>query len=265
MSTGSAAIPIPSEVSVATRRVGPYCWTVRSDINDDSLRPLLENPEQFLHEPAHHLKDSDVVTITRVPGGAGEKNLILRRLNYDRFPHPLRDFFRASRAQRAFHHALWLEAAGIRTPRALAACDVRTLRWPRAAYLITEEVPEAVTLAKLFHERFWIPPKAMRKLAKLLARMHNHGLSHRDLKWTNILYTPQLEPWLIDLDGVRRFGRLPDEQARLDLATLGVCFATFPKILNSTGCEFVDFYCAERLISDQALHWRTELARLLPP
>ena len=135
---------------------------------------------------------------------------ILRRLNYGKFIHRLRDIFRPSRAVRAFIASTWLEQAGIPTPRALAAADVRCCCWPKAAYLITEEIPDARTLAALFAAKQKIPAT----VPELIARLHNHGLSHRDLKWTNILFDENLSPWLIDLDGVRRLQNVSEARAR---------------------------------------------------
>src|SRR5688572_1240736 len=172
-------------------KVGNFTWLARQSL------PILENPESFLNDPSRFIKSSRVVTIARVP-----PNLILRRLNYGKFIHRLRDLFRPSRAIRALIASTWLEQAGVPTPRALAAAEVRRMRWPVAAYLVTEEIPNARTLAFLFSAKQKIPPG----LPELIARLHNAGLSHRDLKWTNILFDEKGAPWLIDLDGIRRVG-----------------------------------------------------------
>lgn len=203
----------------------------------EAIWPVLQQPEAFLQDPSCHIKRSRVVTIARVP-----PNLILRRLNYGKLIHRLRDCFRPSRAMRALIASMWLAQAGIRTPRALAAADVRALRWPITAYLITEEVSGARTLATLVASKQKIPPG----IAEMIAHLHSSGFSHRDLKWTNILFDELLSPWLIDLDGVRRLGRVPNERAREDLWTLARCFASHPVILKWSGGRFLYRYCALR-------------------
>ena len=146
-------------------KVGNLTWLARQSL------PILENPESFLNDPSRFIKSSRVVTIARVP-----PNLILRRLNYGKPLHRLRDIFRPSRAVRALIASTWLEQAGIPTPRALAAAEVRCCRWPKTAYLITEEISNARTLASLFSAKQKIPAA----VPELIARLHNQGLSHRD-------------------------------------------------------------------------------------
>ena len=225
-------------------------------ISADNLSALLcevmADPEGFLRDRSRQIKSSRVVTIARVP-----PNLILRRLNYGKFIHRLRDWFRPSRAMRALIASTWLEEAGVRTPRAIAAAEVRLLGWPRTAYLITEEVPDARTLASFFTSKHKVPTG----LAEVIAHLHNSGLSHRDLKWTNILFDEQLTPWLIDLDGVRRMGKVPDECAREDLWTLARCFASHPMTLKWRGSRFLYRYCALRKQPFKA--WATALLRQL--
>lgn len=210
---------------------GKLVWLARESL------PIMEDPEAFLKDRSRFIKSSRVVTIARVP-----PNLILRRLNYGKFIHRLRDCFRPSRAIRALIASTWLEEAGVRTPRALAAAEVRALRWPRTAYLITEEVPNARTLAAIYQSESKVP----RGIAEMIAHLHDSGLSDRDLKWTNILFDEQLTPWLIDLDGVRCLGRVPDARAQEDLCTLARCFAAYPITLKWSGARFLNRYCARR-------------------
>jgi len=197
--------------------------------------PVMHDPEGYLRDSSRLIKSSRVVTIARVP-----PNLILRRLNYGKLLHRLRDCFRPSRATRALIASTWLDQAGIRTPRGIAAAEVRFFRWPRAAYLITEEVPNARTLASLFTSKRKIPSG----IPEMIARLHESGLSHRDLKWTNILFDQQFTPWLIDLDGLRRMPRVPDDRAQGDLLTLARCFKPYPLTLKWSGARFLYRYCA---------------------
>src|SRR5687768_7367494 len=170
-------------------KAGQLTWLVREP--NAQLFPILENPEAFLRDRSRFIKSSRVVTIARLAPG-----LILRRLNYGKPIHRLRDFLRPSRAVRALIACTWLEQAGVPTPRALAAAEVRFLRWPKAAYLVTEEIPNARTLASLFSARQKLPAGIARRTADVIALLHDQRLSHRDLKWTNIVFDDTLSPWL---------------------------------------------------------------------
>lgn len=178
-------------------------WRVRRGCLDPFLVSILERPDDFLFGAARHLKHSRDVTLAPLPR-PGNRGWVLRRLNYGKLRHRLRDFFRAARAVRAFRMGLRLEQAGIPTPRVLAAGELRRWRWPVRAYLLTEEIPGARTLAELIQMPASEARQPVRRLAVVLAWLHNQGLSHRDLKPSNVLFDDRGQPFLIDLDGVRR-------------------------------------------------------------
>ncbi len=245
-------------------RFGKLRWTIRQGINVDAILPLLQKPESFLHESAKQIKNSRVVTIARVPPLArGQMPLILRRINYGKSLHRLRDFFRPSRAQRALRNSLLLERAGIKTPQALAACDCRLLFWPRRAYLVTEKVRGASTLAALHFDKHGIQRGPALKIAELIGHLHNQGLSHGDLKWTNIMVDRNSEAWLIDLDGVEKFASISDAKAQLDIARLGRCFLPYPTTLKWTGARFLRQYCRSRNKAAEFRAWADALIRRL--
>ena len=129
---------------------GSYRWIVRQELNLDWLQEILRAPESFLAEPSLYFKSSRVVTLTRVPPSPPRPALVLRRLNYGKFTHQLRDWLRPSRVRRAFLWAWRLEQLEINTPRALAAATVRSaVGWPRRAYLVTEQLTGASNLRQL--------------------------------------------------------------------------------------------------------------------
>ena len=144
-----------------------------------------------------------------------------------------------------------LEAAGVPTPRPLAVAEVRRCRWPVRAYLVTEEVPEALSIGWVVRQKPNRVPELSRKLAAALAKMHDAGFSHRDLKPANILVSGDGEVTFIDLDAVRRFKTLPECRALEDLTRLARGLSGFPGISALLYARFLKHYCRAR-----GLNWK---------
>ncbi|MCW5553380.1 MAG: hypothetical protein KIS67_14615 [Verrucomicrobiae bacterium] len=225
------------------------------------LDAVLESPDVFLADPKQQFKNSRNVTIARIPR-AGETAWVLRRLNYGKRLHRLRDSLRPTRAHRAFHHGLRLEEAGVATARVLAVGEIRRLGWPVCAYLLTEEIPGAVTLQQLLQTRPATVTTDLASLARILARLHSAGFSHRDLKAANVLFDDRMRPHLIDLDGVRRMRGPTQRQSVADLARLAKDLMAVPTISRDDWDAFLQTYCRHRGLTDW-LWWRTEIAKQL--
>jgi tRNA A-37 threonylcarbamoyl transferase component Bud32 len=245
---------------VSVRR-GELRWLVRTNATDKTLDAVLENPDAFLANPTQHFKNSHNVTIARIPR-AGQTGWVLRRLNYGKPLHRLRDSLRPTRAHRAFKHGLRLEQAGVATARVLAVGEVRRLGWPMRAYLLTEEIPCAITLQQLLQGDPATVPTAVVSLAQILARLHNAGFSHRDLKAANVLFDEQVRPHLIDLDGVRRMRGSTQRQAVADLARLAKDVVSAPSVSTRHALLFLQIYCQRRGFPDRRLWWERIAARL---
>ncbi len=252
----SGFIPMP----LAPVRAGALRWIVRYGLLGELSHPVLKDPDAFLPGAALCFKSSPNVTIARIPQPAG--GWVLRRLNYGKFLHRLRDGFRPSRARRAFHNGLRLEYAGVATPRVLAAGEIRTLRWPIRAYLLMEEIPGATPLTALIQQGHPQTLPALLRLAVVLAQLHDAGFSHRDLKATNVLFDAQLQPHLIDLDGVRRVRFAARSRAVADLARLARDAAVRPAVPVRYAVLFLKAYCRHRSLADWHWWWRAIQARL---
>jgi hypothetical protein len=96
---------ISGPVSVRRGKLG---WLVHTRATDKTLDAVLENPDAFLADPTQHFKDSRNVTIARIPR-SGKTGWVLRRLNYGKPLHLLRDSLRPTRGYRAINHGLRLE------------------------------------------------------------------------------------------------------------------------------------------------------------
>lgn len=251
----------PPAPEIISRRAGKVRWTLRAVAADALLDTVLENPDSFLADPALHFKNSRNVTVARIPR-TEKTGWVLRRLNYGKRLHRLRDSLRPTRAHRAFNNGLQLEEAGVPTARVLAAGEVRRLRWPLRSYLLTEEIPGAVTLTELLRQKHSQSRLAVRRLAGVLTRLHDGGFSHRDLKATNVLFDDQLQPHLIDLDGVRRIRFAARSRAVADLARLSRDITFGPAVSPRLAVLFLKTYCRSRGLADWRWWWRATKRRL---
>lgn len=240
---------------------GGVRWLVRPGSVPAQLAQILEHPDSFLLDPALLLADSPLITLGTIPPAApGQPALLLRRLNYGRLRHRLRDVLRPTRAERAFGHGWALEQAGVATPRVLAAGARRRLRWPLRAYLLTEFIPQATTLRVCLAQGA-LPPRFLEKLAALLAGLHSNGFSHRDLQGLNIILDAQGQPWLIDLDGVRHYPQPNEAEAVANLARLACDCLPYPRLLRWQGARFLKLYCRARRRPDALRPLALEIAR----
>jgi tRNA A-37 threonylcarbamoyl transferase component Bud32 len=231
--------------AITTARAGGLRWRVRLPLLPQEFRALLQDPDAWLADPAKRLAHSELITMAALNGpDGGEPKLLLRRLNYGRWRHRLRDVFRPTRAERAFKHGMAMEQAGVPTPRVMAVAVERCWRWPVRAYLLMEFVPRAQPLRQLLMQQKGVTPKQTRQLAEMMARLHQAGFTHRDLNATNILFNAQGEPCFIDLDGVRRHRVVSRGRAIKNLARLAREF--IPKGLAAAAPWFLKHYCARR-------------------
>ena len=169
------------------------------------------------------------------------------------------DLFRLSRARRAFRLARHLELVQIKSPIALATADRRRFRLLRCSYLLMEEIPGATRL------RAWKGDKreAIRRLAALMARLHEEGFAHRDLKESNFAFDAKGNPYLLDLDGLRYVQQLSDRRAAMNLARLVESILAEAvqgdtvQITRSDRVRFLQHYCQERKRTDWRWWWHT--------
>jgi len=195
---------------------------------------------------AEAIKDgaSSSVWTVRVPDG---RDLVVKRDR--RAGERAGRGFRPSRALAGFRRGHALLARGIPTARPAAA--VRRAGDHGVALLLTEHVAGALPLPE------WLrtgPPPAARRhvtwaLAVLVRRMHEAGFAHRDLKAPNILVAPAgayAEPILVDLDGLRRPGRVPARRRVRDLMRLSVSLEEWGLARRTDRLRFLRGYLGRR-------------------
>lgn len=218
-------------------RAGGLPWQVRSAFRNAAADRVLADPDGFLKTRARILKPGRTSTVGVADG------LVLKRFNFRKAENVVKDLFRPSRARRAFRAAYHLELLGLPTARPVAAADRRILGVLVASYFLMEEVAGAVDLGKLLRGG-WAPDLALvRQAAQLIARLHNDGFSHRDLKESNLVLSEAGRLHILDLDGLKFMGELPLARAGADLERLLRGVAKFPVVTFQHRRLFIREYC----------------------
>ncbi|MFQ5801290.1 MAG: lipopolysaccharide kinase InaA family protein [Candidatus Methylomirabilales bacterium] len=234
-------------------RVGGLTGFARRASWNESLQHLFEGPHGIFSRPGVYLlKDSRTTTAGLVPSPPGV--LFVKRYNYQGWGYALKDLFRASRARRVWIAANSLRMRGIPTPIPCAYLKRRRFRVLLESYLITEEV-EGIGLVE-FARRPCEPGASVlerrrlaRQIAILVRRLHERGISHRDLKGQNIFLRGEgagrYRPFLVDLDGVW-LGRVSWRRRVRDLARLARAFPDQSAVTRTDRARFLKAYLGPR-------------------
>jgi tRNA A-37 threonylcarbamoyl transferase component Bud32 len=222
----------------APMRFGRLRWHVRHPGLTPELGAILAAPDAFLASAARLLKNGRASTVG-LGGG-----IVLKRYNlrWNKPQNLFKDCFRRSKARRAFRKAYHLELVGVPTARPIATADVRRFGVLLRSYLVMEAIPDACDLGQWPGD----PARALRAAAELIARLHNEGFAHRDLKETNLLFDGQGRLFLIDLEGLDFVRTVPPSRARSDLARFARAVAMLPRLRDLYRSEFLEPYCQAR-------------------
>jgi len=174
--------------------------------------------------------------------------------------------FRLSPVRRSWELGHALLRRGIDTPRPILFVE-RPAADSRKNYLLTEAVPGAIGAPAFFADRWsGLDPRERRdwleghiaRFARQMRRLHDAGFDHRDLKFANLLVACDLaDPrvWLLDLDGVRVWHRLPARRAVQNLARIAVS-ALFQGLFSRTDrLRFLRWYLAENFSGKWKSWW----------
>lgn len=189
-------------------------------------------------------RSSDTIACQLPQSGA---SIYIKRYHYPRWGQRLRGmfrgtFFKANRAQSEFRALSSMRRLGIQAVRPIAFGQRRILHFVRSCFLITEAVPDAMSLVTFIQTFADHRPSLQARrarigiltsLAQQVRHMHEAGFVHRDLFWRNVLIRPlpgdQFEFYFLDASVGKRIRRpmLRQDSIVRDIAALGVLAPKF--------------------------------------
>ena len=182
--------------------------------------------------------------------------LIYKQYYFKGWHESIAALFRRNQASRAWNCGASLLLRELPTPRPLLLIHRLRFGLPITSYLITERVPDSMTIDR-YLDRYLAQLDPTRRqrgqralliaAARLLRKLHDRRVTHRDLKATNVLVSanedienPKL--WLIDLDGVQTWQAVPEKQRIQNLTRFYVNFHQRSEISLSDRLRFLRIY-----------------------
>jgi len=201
----------------------------RQFANEELMEQFLRRADTLMQE-GQVLKNDHASFVSRVLWNG--QDAVVKRYNHRSLWHSFRHTLKGSRAKRNWRHAQRLMSLAIATPEPLAYLDQYRgpLLWQ--SYFVARFVP-GPQVHQILRDRNVAAEQKQQvhdQVLNLLRRMAEHGISHGDMKHTNILYDGT-SVVLTDLDGMRIGGagwlrrrryRRDVERYLSDLAGLGI-------------------------------------------
>ena len=222
------------------QRHGGLNWQVRLPFVNDAVGKVLNGPDSFMETRAQILKPGRTSTVGKAD------SLVLKRFNFRKVENLVKDLFRSSRARRAFRAAYHLELAGLPTARCIAVANQRTGSFLLRSYLLMEEIAGAIDLGTYLRTNHEPTLTLARQTGRLIARLHDEGFSHRDLKETNLVIGADGILYLLDLDGLTFLHEVSDGRCALDLVRLANGIEKYPGVKARHRIAFLLSYCRAR-------------------
>jgi tRNA A-37 threonylcarbamoyl transferase component Bud32 len=229
------------------------------DANEAFWAACLERPEAVLCAAIRaRIKQGrrTAVLETDVPELTGAGSVVVKQYRYSWAREAVARLARDDPGTRAWRGALALALRDVPAPRPLLL--VRRKRWGvvAASDLVLERIPDAVAISRYLPsavrgvdaaQRRRIVRGAVEAAASLVRRLHERGASHHDLKGTNVLAVGTEDParpslWLVDLDSVRTWRRVPERERVQNLGRLQAEFADSAWLTRTDRLRFLKAY-----------------------
>lgn len=237
----------------------------------DAWRPELETllwaPDSLENYEVLKVGQSSHVVSATISFGNAKMRIVAKRARAHSLVRKVADTFRASRARRSFQKSCRLLQSRFHTPRPLVILENRR---KTESWLITAFVDGLVDLDELALRglsslapslRHQAKRTLIQAVARFMARFQQAGLSHRDLKASNIMIrdlagsTPTV--WLLDLEGLQL--RRPPKEERT-LMRLAASLLEYDSVTRTDYARFLKPYLVE--VGQDAASWRSKYRTL---
>ena len=222
-------------------------WLARECAAPADVALLADADRLFEETGCEIIKDQRKIKIARIRIKLGGQNraLYLKRYNAFSWRIPLGSLFRRFGALKALRGAAVLSSARIGGAKPVAAVESRRWGMVTKSFFFTEEIAEGKTIDAYWRDAlaplggrdgFRRRRNFLRALASLFRSLHGQRVYHGDLKDVNIIVVAG-EPgqadcfFLLDLEGIRRYGRLSRRRRIKNLVQLN---RTFGRYVRST-------------------------------
>lgn len=249
-----------------------------SEIPEATVKRLMQDPDlPFQQSVLHWWKIGRGTRVAEVelPEIRRGDTLIYKQYYFKGWHESLAALFRQNQASRAWNCGAALLLRELPTPQPLVLIHKMRFGLPVTSYLVTERVPDALTISRYLErhlpgleqeEQKRIVRGVIEEAAMLLRRLHERRVTHRDLKASNILVSTTDDPahpklWLIDLDGVQTWQTVPDKHRLQNLTRFYVSFHRSPWISLSDRLRFLKIYLGRRF-RDRP-HWKSLWSKIL--
>jgi tRNA A-37 threonylcarbamoyl transferase component Bud32 len=189
----------------AKAAIGGLAGSLRRGAWNDELKAALARPGGILAN-AEIVKGSPTTTVG-ILSFAGQRAFV-KRYNYQGAAYALKDLFRPARARRGWKAGNSCHLRGIAVALPLGYFERRRGRVLRESYVITAAL-EGEELSQLLARRrgdVRFKRALIAELARWLRRIHDRGITHRDLKGENIIAQERdhgrYEFSIVDFDGI---------------------------------------------------------------
>jgi tRNA A-37 threonylcarbamoyl transferase component Bud32 len=255
------------------RDIGTAHGFAVSELGEERLLALLRDPDSpLVLQTEEQLKNSNSSMVAKltIPIAGQATPVIYKRYNCPKSLDPVRALLYRTPAMRAWVAGHGLLLRGIPTPRPIAVLERKRYHLIRESYLITERIDGARSLKQHMLEVIPSLPAEQRRqrvrwlavrLGQLVRRLHERQISHRDMKGSNILITPGTDHlqheqlYLIDLDAVQIWRRLPARRRNQNLARIWVSLGKLPGVQRTDWLRFLRAYLPGGLRSPTA--WKS--------
>ncbi len=186
--------------------------------HDIAVQSFVNNVDRDFGEKGDLLFSGARNTIKRF-NLAGEQRLVVKCFRSKNWLQQFAySFLIRSKAQRAFYNGLKLEEIGCGTPQPIAYVEQRWCGWLQRCYYITAYTSDP-SVRKALEEDFNHP--LADAFAQFVARLHDNGVVHHDLNFSNVLYHEEGEKYHISVIDINRMtvkthGRLSISQCKDD-------------------------------------------------